>query len=375
MKLKLCGNLKLADELELLLKACLWTGPTSIEAFKSWNRSVDLENIDSASTRLFPLLYANLRKQQFEDPRLPMFKGVYRKNWYRQQLLLKEALPVLKTLQELQIPCMLLKGAALQSCFYEGPGLRPMDDLDIVVPEPRMRDAIGVFKSIGWNPYPCWSEDLLQIKHAQGFLSPNRMAVDLHWHVLNSDIRTGVDNEFWSGAVPLVLEGVKTLTLNPTDHLLHACAHGENPSGTIAPVRWIADCMMILKKEGAAIDWNRFATLAAKHRLVPAMKDSLNFLSHLFQAPVPPEVLEKLENIPISARQRFSRFFKTSTSGNRFALAGSTLENYFRYESGFWKARGISGLTDYLRVLWNLDSRRQVFSRSLNRTMRHLKRG
>ena len=50
---------------------------------------------------------------------------------------------------------MLLKGAALAITVYDSIGLRPMGDLDLLVPEERLAEAVARLKALGYvQPHP-----------------------------------------------------------------------------------------------------------------------------------------------------------------------------------------------------------------------------
>ena len=65
-----------------LLKASLLKGSEMQAAYQSWRGGVDFEmEVESASIRLLPLLYNNIKQAEIEDSILARLKGIYRKRW------------------------------------------------------------------------------------------------------------------------------------------------------------------------------------------------------------------------------------------------------------------------------------------------------
>ena len=119
---------------ELLLKAALLTDRSAVEAWRKWAAQEDFDNLEYASVRLIPLLYQNLSNLGVKEPILARYKGVYKKFWFQNQLLFGRIQKILPQLHQAGIQTMLFKGAGLVTGLQLSPGLRPMDDIDILVP-------------------------------------------------------------------------------------------------------------------------------------------------------------------------------------------------------------------------------------------------
>ena len=234
---------------ELLLKAALFQGQTALEAWGTWKAEFDLEKrLDAGSYRLLPLLYHNLARHGVDEPVMGKLKGIYRRAWYLNQTLFRDGVSVLRSLHAAGIETAVLKGAALSLLCYKDPGLRPMDDFDILVPNRKRRLAIEMLQRDGWTPFGASFESLteaeLDIRHSCGFRNANGRDVDLHWRVLSPYLAYPADEEdFWAGAVVLQIMGEPTLALNSTDNLLHICVHATNWQ-PVHPMRWISDAML-----------------------------------------------------------------------------------------------------------------------------------
>ena len=100
--------------------------------FQEWDALIPLAESHSMS----PLLYVHL--QQIDAPLPPDVKlqlqGLFLRHKRANEIRLARLAEILAVLEAENIPMMVLKGGVLVSLIYPAPGLRPMSDLDILVP-------------------------------------------------------------------------------------------------------------------------------------------------------------------------------------------------------------------------------------------------
>ena len=136
---------------ELLLKACLFEGDEATAAWRAWRAATSLDNIDAGSVRLLPMLAQNMRQLAVEEPAFGKYIDVQRRTWARNQLLIRGAALASQHLLDARIPTMVLKGIVLVSRCYNGLSLRPMGDVDLLVPRNDAPRAIDVMQLHGWR--------------------------------------------------------------------------------------------------------------------------------------------------------------------------------------------------------------------------------
>jgi hypothetical protein len=341
---------------ELLLKAALLKGDAAIDAWIQWKSSTDLNRIDHDSSRLLPLLFKNLSLLGVDDPLIDRFRGSHKKAWYKNQVLLHHLSVLLHSLEDKGIRTMILKGAPLTLLYYPDYGLRPMEDMDVLVPVEQALKASNLLIEGGWKPrFPSREmqhEIYFSCRHAHGFEDGTGKYVDLHWHALYECSYSHADDLFWDAAVPVKIDdGLTTLTLCPADLLLHTIVHGIrwNPRPVL---RWVADAMMILSSS-YAIDWDRLLSLSAKYRLVLYVKNGLSYLKDLLDAPIPASRLEGIQRIEPS------RFEKKEYSILNLPLGLFNLifVNWFRYsrfKGDTTVIQRIAGIPVTLKVVWGV---------------------
>jgi len=307
-------------EQELLLRASLLQGDPALQAWRNWKALVNVEQkLDAGSYRLLPLLYHNLQLLGVDDPLMSKLRGIYRRTWYKNQILFHHMAVVLDRFEKAGTKTMILKGAALVLLHYKNFGLRPMEDFDVLVPTAQTSEAIHLLMDLNWNPH-LGSELLLRNSfrstlRSHPFEDGAGRKLDLHWHLLLESRQEDADDDFWEGTLPVRLDGVHTKALNPTDQLLHVCVSGASWNRT-PPLRWAADAVTILGTSGD-IDWTRLVAQAGKRHLILPLGDTLTYLRDALGAPVPGEVLRSLKALPISRVDRIAHRAKNCPEDRR----------------------------------------------------------
>ena len=286
---------------ELLLRSALLDGEPCFQAWRQWHGENGMERLDHGSFRLLPLLYWNLHRQAVQHPMMGILKGIHRRAWVENRLLSRRLAPALETIHGAGIPTLMIKGAALGRLHYADVGLRPMNDLDVLVPEERAMETIRLLEEHGWrqttNGNFRMQKSDLSFRHALQFVSPEGLEIDLHWHALYLACFQSADEAFWKNSVPMEFEGIPTCTLCPTDQLIHACAHGLMWS-EIPPVRWVADAVVVMRS--AAIDWERLTSLTDQLRIVLPVREGLRYLADSLDVGVPAAAWEGFADRKIS---------------------------------------------------------------------------
>src|SRR4029077_20955236 len=127
----------------LLLKAALLDGDAAIAACRAWRPTLDFETISYGQQRLLPLLQHNLTRFGIDDPLLERFRGIRRYFWVRNLKAMAFARRLFAALDHIGVPFIVLKGAAIVACYLPDRSLRPMDDIDILVPEDQVANVIA----------------------------------------------------------------------------------------------------------------------------------------------------------------------------------------------------------------------------------------
>jgi Uncharacterised nucleotidyltransferase len=359
---------------ELLLKAALLPRDEAIRAWEDWRLSADIDRLDAGSYRLLPLLYRNLRAHAIDDPAIKKLKGIYRHTWSKNQLRMRHMADTLRFFDEAGIETLILKGAPLILLYYRDHGLRPMNDVDVLIRPGCALAAVNLLRNLGWRHCDRWPrifhESYISVGHASAFEDPDGRQFDLHWHVLPECCRTDADDDFWSAAIPTTIHGVKTSTLNSADHLLHVCVHGTRWD-PIPPFRWVADAAVITASE-PQLDWSRLVDAAARHRLVWPVREALGYLRDTFHIPVPNSTLEDLRSIRSSRIEYFEYRYKARNYERK--MFGYLPVHWFHYLRLAGRSRSAYSVIGFARYLQRLCGARNLLQLAGYAIVRSVKR-
>ena len=190
-----------------LLRAALLRGPEGVQAWERWKTADRLGRLDAASARLLGQLWRNLQRNGVADPLLHELKQHYRRTWYANQLRLRDTGVVLAALLDRGIEPMLLKGAALVVGYYGDAGLRPMEDVDILVRSEHAAAAAATLGELGWSSPQAVTPRHVRASHAMAFTGARGGQLDLHWHLLPESCWAGADAPLWERAAMLRVAG------------------------------------------------------------------------------------------------------------------------------------------------------------------------
>jgi hypothetical protein len=278
---------------ELLLVTATGAAGAALGAWETWKERNDVGRVDRGSRRLLPLVYRRLTQLRVDDPDLGRLKELYLRSWYRNQVKFNWAAEAVGRLREAGLDVMVLKGAALSGLYYRDAGVRPMEDVDLLVRAEHAGDALDVLAGLGWSPFTTVPQEVfLAVRHAQVLARPDGAMLDLHWNALR---QPGSDSGFWEASVETSIGGETVRALCATDELLVACVHGS-AWDPVHPVRWTADALTVLGAAEGPIDWDRLAAEARTRRVTAALAEALAYLREQFAAAVPPTVVAELRS-------------------------------------------------------------------------------
>jgi hypothetical protein len=353
----------------LLLRAAVLPAPQAHAAWQALRPRVDLARLDRASLRLLPLLDANLRRHGIDEPLGDALALAREQAAARNRALFRVGRRLLATLADAGIDTLMLKGGALAATVYGDPGLRPMSDLDVLVPTARARAAIDALERQGWAPRIAVTPGFIRTQHAADMVAEGGTAkCDLHWHAYWECCRPDADTDLWAASTALDFEGVPTRALAPADQLLHVCVNGSRRARR-PNLLWIPDALRLV--EAGGIDWPRLLAQAAARRFSLRARAMLGYLRRTFDARVPDEALDGLGAIRVSGLERLE--FRV---GNRPQGLLGELPNYwcnYRRLDGGTGMPPLLGFPFYLQQTWKVRSLGETARGALERAGQRLR--
>ncbi len=298
-----------------LLRAILPGPEGPAPHYARWRECVDFEDLDSGSFRLLPMLFRSLEGCGRRDDLFERIKGVYRYTLFKNSLIRAHFRRTATALHEAGVGLMALKGGAMLLRYYPDCGVRPMNDIDILVRRRDARAAMGVLRGQGWScSYAMAPERALGVYNSLPFAADRGFELDLHWRIMTEYGGRMEEGELWDAAVAVEDDGVPVRILSPEDQVMHACAHGVKWN-VLPPIRWIPDLAAILRTDGRVMDWDRLARAAARRNLTTAVRACLEFLRDNFGLAGLDEPLRELARTSVPRRE--AALFRLRTSPPR----------------------------------------------------------
>jgi len=179
-----------------------------------------------------------------------------------------------RILSKNKIPSIALKGAYLAFHAYPDPALRPLRDIDILVPKQSAIFAYKCLLSAGFTrnqKYPGNLESaLLTSHHLPPLLDPSgTLGIEIHSAIShsNEDFEFEADDYFWQNSILKEFSGELVRFPSPIDqlqHLIHhAVVHHIFDNGPLL----ISDIAYLISTHD--IDWTLFWSQADKRGIVP----------------------------------------------------------------------------------------------------------
>ncbi len=187
---------------------------------------------------------------------------------------------ILRGFSKIDVPVVVLKGAALSATIYPEPALRPMIDLDLLIHFSSLAAARLLLERIGYKIVKIrpMKDDSGLFYNELGFKSddPSRCIVDLHWRLIRIPYYANVfsTEDVFANAAPLSIAGEDSLTLSLDDQLLYLCAHYTFHSMGSPPIAQV-DIGYLLSTSESLINWQELIKRSVDLNLSFSLKQTL----------------------------------------------------------------------------------------------------
>ena len=202
---------------------------TAIAEFKAWDTFIPLAEEHSLS----PLVYHHLQQANAPIPADVKLKlqGLFLRHRQANQSMMVALENILTILNDHQIEAVVLKGAALANIVYPHIGLRPMRDLDILVPHTQAQKAQDLLQQSGFDAMG-YVENLPGDHRHLDVLQETRngriVSVEIHYELLSGLMSAGSKNieTLKRPFLPFTTPTKQTAqTLHPDEMLWHLYQH------------------------------------------------------------------------------------------------------------------------------------------------------
>jgi hypothetical protein len=171
-------------------------------------------------------------------------------------------------LTEAGLEPVIFKGPAVAGCYPE-PGLRPMGDIDLLLPVADHARALKALRRAQWQVVRTGGAGHYDTQLVHSHVPS--LSLELHYGLEPSSERvTALDPAaLWERRVPLDCAGTPAFGLASADELVVLAAHAGKPFHGFTRLMWIADIAMVVGDavaDGSAMDWDAVHAAAEEAR-------------------------------------------------------------------------------------------------------------
>ena len=198
---------------------------------------------------------------------------------------------VIEALQECDIPALVLKGIILAYTTYPDPSLRPMSDLDLLVPAEKKESVLRISHRLGFEYPEMHLGHELRLAPEQEFAPPLRLRGSSLLLEFHSQLECGEPffptpvQEFWARSITVDLNGLRVSTLCPEDFLFHLCLHQSHYHRFAKGLLPLIDLRLLLDSH-RGWDWPGIAARSLRYRCATWMYLTLRAACELAGAQV-----------------------------------------------------------------------------------------
>jgi len=223
--------------------------------------------------------------------------------------------------RQIQCPVILLKGAATALRYYPSTHLRPMGDIDLLVPADRHAALEEAIRAIKFRQFPIdpavnYDDHL----HSAPFWDPERgVWIEVHTSVFPRDYRLAHDPRFSWAAIadqltPIAVRDQAAYAMSDELQLVYTSARWSEMFDPHHGVYPILDAALLTHRRRDTLDWQRILAIVRGSWAALPLHLMLWYLNESGLSPIPPDVLHTLGTSHRHLNRRSLRILKRMIS-------------------------------------------------------------
>ncbi len=271
-----------------------------------WNQVIALSKREGVGPQLYWVLSQSEKYCLVPRPCQVQLRAMFAATRLRNEQILQELKSLLSLFEATKLSVVALKGICFALTIYPDIGMRPMVDLDLLVPKPRLSEAMDIIMASDYietkpEAFPGLND---LFNHSVDFYKTAApfTALELQYSlVAEKSFSYAVPSDwFWTQTelIQPFRDDINTnslLMLTPTAQVLYACAHAMLKHGARnTMLRWFYDLDQLIRVYADRIDWNLLLSQAEEFKWSSGVYAALTETSNLFHSPIPQDVLDAL---------------------------------------------------------------------------------
>lgn len=265
-------------------------------------------------------------------------------------------------LRDANLPSVWLKGFALAHSVYPAPALRPMRDLDVLVPFAQRQAALECMQQLGFaldivRP----SETLQEMSH--DYHLRGAVLLELHYRLLGVHSKFFTPDDlawFWTQTQTFSVKTRTLAMLAPEAQVLHLSAHAIlNHSEAEFLLQRFLDLHLVITC-AQQFNWDLVLERAVALRWTYAVQRALEITRTYFGTPIPDTITDAL-SARRSADEENTRAFHAQPTATPLENARNYLRGMTVREQWTWVKDSLMPSRAYMQWRYHPASRRQLF--------------
>ena len=237
-----------------------------------WDEIIQQSLLHGVSALLYRNIKTNGLASFIPDRAMQKLRSIYLSNVMRNLRIYNEFSKISKSLNENNIPFIVMKGVALAELIYKDIALRPMSDIDLIVKTEDIWKTDKVFEKLGYKSDIKSFVSKHHVRWANNIHYMKTVPVDIHPTIYNLP---NVDP--WVKARHAKINSDDIMILGPEDFLLHLCLHLNTHFHTKnLRLIWWCDIVELLRSYHNDLDWSYFISISKKSKAEGFIRRILN---------------------------------------------------------------------------------------------------
>ncbi len=291
-------NTGITDEERLLL---LLSNPYLSQRHNNKIKSIILKNKKINPEKIHSLILANgvggfvfknaYATDIFPDKLKLSLHSIYKQTAFKNILILRETLALLKLLSDNRIPAIPLKGAAASDLLFNDLGVYPSEDIDILVhPSKLSKSKQTLCDQGGFSQILEIAEKDLLSSHYHLIFRKKNMWVEIHWNLVKRYFTIPADF-WWQDSSAFNWNGINTYELSIERYILYNVFRLFDHC--FYPLRFFVLLNAIIVQNMEKIDWEKLIKFSSHCRMKKLVLLTLRLLKDMFDTNIPEKVIQK----------------------------------------------------------------------------------
>lgn len=208
---------------------------------------------------------------------------------------------VLAALHAHGVEPLLMKGVPLAYTIYPEPWLRPVSDVDLLIPADQVAGTRKIFDELGFVRPPSAEGELIlhQFMATQNDAAGMAQVFDVHWKISNTNVFADMlpYDELFAERIAVPALGEAAFTLSNRHALLLACIHRVGHHANSRRLIWLYD-IHLLAQQMSDVQARDFVNLARDKRAWRICADGITLAREAFATGLDPVLAEAVDNAP-----------------------------------------------------------------------------